>query len=79
MTRANGLDFMDPVIDQVLNYMDRFDQSYKFLIHLNRGPVKKKCSNQVLDGQDGLKMGHKFEVKYAKFYGDQNKSLNGSD
>lgn len=57
-----------------LSKLDQFDQSNGFQIHHNRGPIKKRGSNLILDGQDG-----KFEIKYAEFYGDQIQSLNGSD
>lgn len=45
---------MDHVFDQALDYLNRFDQSNGFLIHLNWPPIKHKGSNQNLNG---LKIG----------------------
>lgn len=39
---AYCLDLMDLVIDQALDYLDRFDQPYGLLIILNQCPIKKK-------------------------------------
>lgn len=49
--------------------MDQFDLSQGFFIHLiNWGSIKKMGSNLALDGQDGLAMGLKVEIKYAEFW-----------
>lgn len=39
-TRANDLEFMDPMLDRAFDYSDQFDRSNGILIHLNRGPIK---------------------------------------
>lgn len=56
--------------------MDQFYLSQGFLIHLiNWGSIKKTGSNLALDGQDGLAMGLKFEIKYMLNFGNPNQSL----
>lgn len=70
---------MNPMIDQALDYVDWFDWLNGLLVHLDRGSIKKKGLNITLDGQDGLKTGLKFEIKYSEFYGNRNQSVVGSD
>lgn len=36
---------MNPVLVRALTYLDQFDKSNGYLIHLNRGPIKYKGSN----------------------------------
>lgn len=67
----------DPLIYHAPDYLNQFIRSDGLLINLNQGTIKKKGSNQALDGQDGLKMGLKFEVKYAEFIGIQISPLMG--
>lgn len=62
---VDDLNLMDPVTDQALDYLYQFEKSNGLLIHLNRGPIKKRDLNLTSDGQDGLKMGLKFVVKCA--------------
>lgn len=69
---AYCLDLMDLVIDQALDYLDRFDQPYGLLIILNQCPIKKKWPIHNLDDQDGLKMGPKLNYKGANIVEDPN-------
>lgn len=39
------------VIDETFDYLNRFHR-FNVLIHFNEGPIKKRGSNQALDGQD---------------------------
>lgn len=70
---------MDQMINQALDYLDQFDRPNGLLIHVNWGPMKKRGSNLILDRQDIFKIGPKFEIKYAGFFGNPNQSLIGSD
>lgn len=36
------MNLMDPMINQAVEYLDRFGGSKVLLIHLNWGPIKKK-------------------------------------
>lgn len=47
---------MDAMLDQALTYLDQFDQSNGYFIHLNRDPIKNKGSNQNLNRKAILKL-----------------------
>lgn len=38
--RADDPDFMDPILDRALDYLNQFDLSSGYFILLNRGPIK---------------------------------------
>lgn len=67
------------MIDQALDYLDRFVRSNDLLIHFNWCSIKERDFNITLDGQDGFKMGHKFENKCAKITVNLNQSINWSN
>lgn len=52
-TGADGLDLVNPMINQAFDYLDLLDWTNGLLIHLNQGPIKKNGQNQHLDGHDG--------------------------
>lgn len=52
-----------------LYYLDQFNWSKGFLMHLNQGPIKNKNPNLKLDGQT---MGFKLGNKYLELKGDPN-------
>lgn len=41
--RADGVDLMDLVIDDALDYLDQFNLSNALLIHLNQCLIKKEA------------------------------------
>lgn len=42
---AKDTKFMDPVLDWALIYLDQFNRSNEFFIHLNQGPIKHNGTN----------------------------------
>lgn len=59
---ADCLDFTDPVVDHALSYMYQFNHSQGLLICLNEDPIKRKGSNNKLDGWCGSIVSCKFTV-----------------
>lgn len=47
---------MDHVVDQAIDYMDRFNQSQGYLVRPNKGPTKQKEQDLKVDDQDGYEL-----------------------
>lgn len=41
---------MDPMLDRALTYLDQFDWSNGYLIHLNRDPIKQGLKSKSKQG-----------------------------
>lgn len=82
-TGAYVIEQMYHVIDQALIYTQLIEQMYHVIEQMYRSQGFLVCPNGAsdvnLDDQDWLKMGSKFYIEYAEFYGGPDQSLNGSN